>query len=68
MMLTETLVNEKILRRVKARELTGSQVVVDMRFSSVPEKGIVWSRLRNQTLLTSSKPYHLHGACIVRVG
>jgi len=41
MMLTKASVNANNPRKVKARELTGSQVVVDMRFSSVPEKEIV---------------------------
>lgn len=42
MVLAEAFVNADISQELEARELTGSQVVVDMRFSSVPERGIVW--------------------------
>lgn len=55
MVLTGAFVSTKVLQRFEVRELTGSQVVVDMRSSSVPEKEIVWYRLRNQTVFTSYK-------------
>ena len=42
MVLVKAFVNTKMPQRFKARELTGSQVVVDMRPSNVPEKEIVW--------------------------
>ena len=42
MMLTKASINANLSQRLKVWELTGSQVVVDMRFSSVPEKEIVW--------------------------
>ena len=39
MMLSEAFVNAKAQRTLKAQELTGSQVVVDMRSSSGSGKG-----------------------------